>query len=194
MRPHILELKPYSTARDDFNQPAQIFLDANENAFGSVPPGEYHRYPDPHQIELKAKLSRLYHLDASWIFIGNGSDEPIELLIRAFCKPGEDRIIICPPTYGMYKISAQVNEIDIASIPLTLSIQPDINRIKSEVTPQDKIIFLCSPNNPTGNTLNRSDLLDICRFFDGLVVIDEAYIDFSSEPGCWSMLVNWKTW
>lgn len=175
-RPNILALKPYSSARDEFSGSEGIFLDANENPFGTL-----NRYPDPHQKTLKSKLSELKNMPINQIFIGNGSDEVIDLTYRIFCEPGKESAIICPPTYGMYEVCADINNISLQKIPLTTDFQLDFEKILN-TTQSDKsvkLIFVCSPNNPTGNRLkNIEKLLDN---FNGIVVIDEAYIDFCTE-------------
>lgn len=171
VRPNIWNLKPYSSARDEFTGSEGIFLDANENPYG-----DRNRYPDPHQRKLKAELGKRKGIPAENIFIGNGSDEVIDLVYRIFCEPGKDKVILCPPTYGMYAVSANINNVGIIEIPLNSEFQLDIDEIlKHEV----KCIFVCSPNNPTGNRLE-----NICRLlqnFHGIVVVDEAYIDFSLD-------------
>ncbi len=181
VRPHVLELETYSSARDDFNGVADIYLDANENPFGLVTSENLNRYPDPHQSKLKAKLSEIKGVEASSTFIGNGSDEPIELLIRAFCEPGIDNIVVLPPTYGMYNVSAHVNHVAVKSIPLTSKFEIDSVRLQSELTDHDKIIFICSPNNPTGNLINRDSIISLTKNFHGLVLVDEAYMDFADQ-------------
>lgn len=173
-RPNIWSLQPYSSARDEFTGSEGIFLDANENPYG-----DNNRYPDPHQRVLKQKLVELKGNDIKPenIFIGNGSDEVIDLVYRIFCEPSVDKVIICPPTYGMYKVSANINNVGIISIPLTDNFQLNIDDILSQ---QDaKAVFICSPNNPTGNNLN--EIEHLLLNFNGLVVVDEAYIDFSTE-------------
>ncbi len=181
VRPHILTLKPYSSARDDFNGIGKVYLDANENSFGSIPAGNLNRYPDPYQIKLKVKLAKLKDVDVGNLFIGNGSDEPIDLLIRAFCQPGIDNVMILPPTYGMYKVSANVNNVGVKSIPLTDRLQINSAELKNATTLRDKIIFICSPNNPTGNLIDINSVLALLKSFHGLVVVDEAYIDFAAQ-------------
>lgn len=171
VRPNILALKPYSSARDEFSGSEGVFLDANENPFGML-----NRYPDPHQKELKAALSMIKSVPVQQIFIGNGSDEVIDLTYRIFCEPGKDSAIICPPTYGMYEVSANINNIELIRIPLTNDFQLDIDEILSR---KAKIIFVCSPNNPTGNKLN--DIEKLLKYFNGIVVVDEAYVDFCPE-------------
>src|SRR5690554_2528684 len=173
VRPNIWELKPYSSARDEFTGNEGIFLDANENPFG-----ERNRYPDPHQRELKKLLSVRNSIPVENIFIGNGSDEVIDLVYRVFCEPTQDSVIICPPTYGMYEVSANINNVNLIRIPLNDEFELNTERILSESA---KCIFICSPNNPTGNNLkNIERILDN---FNGIVVVDEAYIDFSASKG-----------
>ncbi len=179
LRPNIKNLVPYSSARDEFKGEASIFLDANENAYGSPLTKWYNRYPDPLQLKVKEKLSEVKGVPATNIFIGNGSDECIDILIRAFCEPGKDNIIICPPTYGMYEVSANINDVYIKKVPLTPEFQLDLPAIEEAVDDNTKIIFLCSPNNPTGNSLNREDLEVILNNYWGIVALDEAYINFS---------------
>ncbi len=179
VRKNILELKPYSSARDEFVGAAEIFLDANENPF----PSPYNRYPDPLQRELKNELSKIKGVDPTKIILGNGSDEPIDLLIRAFCEPNADSILITPPTYGMYKVCADINAVNVQIASLTSDFQLDLESINSTIDETTKIIFLCSPNNPSGNLLKEEDIKKIITTFNGLVVLDEAYIDFSSFAG-----------
>lgn len=181
VRPHLLDLKPYSSARDDFQGQASVYLDANENPLGSVPTGNFNRYPDPHQVELKNALAKLKGVIQDQIFLGNGSDEPIDLLIRAFCEPGVDEVIILPPTYGMYKVSAAINNVEIREVPLNPSFQLDVPAILENIGDHTKLIFVCSPNNPSGNLMRVEDVLKIAQQFDGLVIIDEAYIDFAAS-------------
>ena len=179
LRDNIKKLVPYSSARDEFKGEAKIFLDANENSFGSPLTRWYNRYPDPLQKAVKQKLSEIKGVPAENIFLGNGSDECIDILLRAFCEPGRDNIIICPPTYGMYEVSANINDVQIKKVPLTPSFQLDLQAIEEAVDDHTKMIFLCSPNNPTGNSLNKEDVEIILNNYFGLVVIDEAYINFS---------------
>jgi histidinol-phosphate aminotransferase len=179
LRENIKKLVPYSSARDDFKGEAQIFLDANENSFGSPLTKWYNRYPDPLQKKVKEKLSEIKGIPVENIFLGNGSDECIDILLRAFCEPAKDNIIICPPTYGMYEVSANINDVQIKKVPLTPTFQLDLPAIEEAVDDHTKMIFLCSPNNPTGNSLNKSDVEIILNNYFGLVVIDEAYINFS---------------
>lgn len=179
LRENIKNLVPYSSARDEFKGEAQVFLDANENSFGSPLTKWYNRYPDPLQKKVKQKLSEIKGVPVENIFLGNGSDECIDILLRAFCEPGKDNIIICPPTYGMYEVSANINDIQVKKVPLTPSFQLDLPAIEEAVDDHTKMIFLCSPNNPTGNSLNKDDVEVILNNYFGLVVIDEAYINFS---------------
>ena len=179
LRENIRKLVPYSSARDEFKGEAQIFLDANENSFGSPLTKWYNRYPDPLQKKVKQKLSEIKGVPAENIFLGNGSDECIDILLRAFCDPGKDNIIICPPTYGMYEVSANINDVQLKKVPLTPTFQLDLPAIEEAVDDHTKMIFLCSPNNPTGNSLNKDDVEIILNNYFGLVVIDEAYINFS---------------
>ncbi|MDD4158333.1 MAG: histidinol-phosphate transaminase [Proteiniphilum sp.] len=170
VRPNIWALKPYSSARDEFTGDKGIFLDANESPFGKK-----NRYPDPHQRMLKQALSAFRHISAEQIFIGNGSDEVIDLVYRIFCEPEQDRVILCPPTYGMYEVSANIHNVKVISVPLTVDFELQIDRI---LTHSAKCIFVCSPNNPSGNCLQQVERL--LEAFEGIVVVDEAYIDFSN--------------
>lgn len=179
VRPNIKNLVPYSSARDEFKGSASVYLDANENAYGSPLTKWYNRYPDPLQLQVKSKLSEVKGVPMENIFLGNGSDECIDILIRAFCEPGKDNIIICPPTYGMYEVSANINDVLIKKVPLTPEFQLDLPAIEEAVDDNTKIIFLCSPNNPTGNSLDRDDLEIILNNYWGIVALDEAYINFS---------------
>ncbi|MCH7414473.1 histidinol-phosphate transaminase [Belliella sp. R4-6] len=182
LRPHIANIKPYSSARDEYSGKAGIFLDANENPFGSMASGSFNRYPDPYQLDIKQKLAEVKNVFANQIFLGNGSDEAIDLLMRAFCIPGQDNIILLPPTYGMYEVSAGINDIEIQKVNLTEDYQLRPDAILEAVNESTKIIFICSPNNPSGNKVNRKDIYQVLDNFNGLVVVDEAYIDFSDEP------------
>jgi histidinol-phosphate aminotransferase len=181
LRENIKTLVPYSSARDEFHGEAKVFLDANENSIGSPLTKWYNRYPDPHQLKIKEKLSVIKGVPANQIFIGNGSDECIDLLFRAFCNPGKDNVIICPPTYGMYEVSANINDVEIRKAPLLENFQLDLIHLETLVDINTKIIWLCSPNNPTGNSLHREDIEMVLNNFEGLVVIDEAYINFSRQ-------------
>jgi histidinol-phosphate aminotransferase len=179
LRSNIRNLVPYSSARAEFKGKASVWLDANENAWGSPVNELYNRYPDPMQLKLKQKLSSIKGLLPDCMFIGNGSDEAIDLLYRACCNPGKDNVIVCPPTYGMYEVSAHINDVEVRSIPLLPDFQIDLERISEAVDEHTKLIFLCSPNNPTGNCLDREDVEIVLNNFNGLVVIDEAYINYS---------------
>ncbi|MFM7195172.1 MAG: histidinol-phosphate transaminase [Bacteroidota bacterium] len=174
IRPHLLNLKPYSSARDEFKGKASVFLDANENPVA----GSYNRYPDPRQSELKALLARIKKIDPDQLFLGNGSDEPIDLLIRACCEPGKDRILIPVPTYGMYQVSAAIHDIAVDQVTLAPDFSLPAERMLSAITPETKLIFLCSPNNPSGNRFDTDAVTKIMTYFNGIVVVDEAYIDF----------------
>jgi histidinol-phosphate aminotransferase len=179
VRPNIKKLVPYSSARDEFKGHANVYLDANENSFGSPLTKWYNRYPDPLQVKLKNRLSEIKGIPVPHIFLGNGSDECIDLLIRAFCEPAADNIIICPPTYGMYEVSANINNVPVKKVKLTPEYQLDLPKLAEAVDGNTKLIFLCSPNNPTGNSLNREDIEALLNNYWGIVVIDEAYINFS---------------
>ncbi len=181
--PHIWNLKPYSSARDEFKGSEGVFLDANENPVGSGNLGSsWNRYPDPLQHAIKSKLAQIKNCSEDQLFLGNGSDEAIDLVMRMSCEAQKHNIIICPPTYGMYEVSASINNIEIQRVKLTPDYQLDVNGILESINKNTRIIFICSPNNPTGNKLNRSDIYTILtKFTSGFVIIDEAYIDFSDE-------------
>ncbi len=181
IRPNILNLKPYRSARDDFD--SGILLDANENSIGSPFENELdlHRYPMPYQEELTAKIADFRKVQSQHVFVGVGSDEAIDLLYRIFCEPAKDRVLITPPTYGMYKVSAAINNVEVDQVLLTPDFQLQVDETLGAVTDQTKMIFLCSPNNPSGNSLRREDMMSIIEGFDGIVVVDEAYIDFSEN-------------
>ena len=182
LRKHLKDFTPYSTARDDFKGDKGIFLDANENSLGSVISEKWNRYPDPRQGHLKRAMGTIKGIAPECIFMGNGSDEPIDLLIRAFCEPGIDEVMIFPPTYGMYKVAANINNVSVKEVLLTPDFQLDMDQIKSALNDQVKIMFICSPNNPTGNLIQVQDVLDLAKVFQGIIVIDEAYIDFTDTP------------
>ncbi|HNU78764.1 MAG TPA: histidinol-phosphate transaminase [Prolixibacteraceae bacterium] len=177
VRASILRLKPYSSARDEYSGDALVFLDANENPFDSP----YNRYPDPLQRKLKERIVILKQVSPEAIFLGNGSDEPIDLLIRAFCEPAIHNVLRMDPTYGMYEVAAGVNNVGVIRVPLTGDYQLKASRLLAAVTPETRMIFLCSPNNPTGNALDPGEIVKVIRGFPGPVVLDEAYIDFA--PG-----------
>jgi histidinol-phosphate aminotransferase len=177
VRRNVLTMKPYSSARDEFHGEAEVFLDANENPY----PSPYNRYPDPLQWKVKEKLAEIKGVKPTQIFLGNGSDEPIDLIIRAFCEPNQDSILITEPTYGMYKVSAEVNAVNVQQVLLTPEFDLDLDAIPNTFDATTKVIFLCSPNNPTGNLLSRDKIVEVLKRFYGLVVIDEAYIDFTKS-------------
>ena len=181
IRPNIKNLIPYSSARDEFSGEAKVFLDANENSLGSPLTKWYNRYPDPHQHAIKQKLSLIKGIPEQQIFLGNGSDECIDLLFRSFCEPGKDNVIICPPTYGMYEVSANINNITVKKASLLADFQLDMVHLENLIDANTKIIWLCSPNNPTGNSLNRMDIEMVLNNFTGVIVVDEAYINFAQE-------------
>jgi histidinol-phosphate aminotransferase len=191
VRPNIAKLKPYSSAKDEYSGEANVLLDANENALGSPLTKWYNRYPDPYQNEVKEKIAFIKQLPASKVFLGNGSDEIIALLFTAFCEPGKDNIIICPPTYPMYEVNANINNIEIKSAPLLPDFQLNIAHIEQLADANTKIIWICSPNNPTGNSLDRIDIETILNHFDGLVVVDEAYINFSKQKSFCQSLIDY---
>ena len=180
-RNNIKKLTPYSSARDEFSGEAKVFLDANENSLGSPLLKWYNRYPDPHQLAVKEKLAEIKGIGSQHIFLGNGSDECIDLLFRSFCEPGRDNVIICPPTYGMYEVSANINDVELRKAPLLDDFQLDLVHLENLVDEHTKLIWLCSPNNPTGNSLNRTDIEMVLNNFKGIVVIDEAYINFARQ-------------
>ena len=178
-RDNIRALVPYSSARDEFKGEARVFIDANENSLGSPLTKWYNRYPDPHQWKVKEAISKIKGIGPEHIFMGNGSDECIDLLFRAFCVPGKDNVIINPPTYGMYEVSAAINDIEVRRALLLDDFQLDLVHLENLVDEHTKLIWICSPNNPTANSMNRQDIEVILNNFSGLVVIDEAYINFS---------------
>lgn len=180
IRPHILQLQPYASARDEYSDKEGTFLDANENPFSSVTGEDFNRYPDPYQWEIKKKLSSLKGIGPEFIFLGNGSDEPIDLLIKAVCEPLQSNIVIMPPTYGMYKVCADIQQVYVQQAPLTDDFDIDLDNVFDAVNSATKMIWICSPNNPSGNLLNRDAIYQILKAFpEKLVVVDEAYIDFA---------------
>ena len=191
IRENIKALIPYSSARDEFTGEASVFLDANENALGSPLIKWYNRYPDPHQQKVKEALSAVKAVEQEKIFLGNGSDECIDLLYRCFCNPGKDNVIICPPTYGMYEVSANINDIEIRKAPLLENFQLDLVHLENLVDENTKIIWICSPNNPTGNSMDRADIEAVLNNFNGLVIIDEAYINFSRHKSFVTELIDY---
>ncbi len=182
VRPNIRRLRPYSSARSEFAQTADVFLDANENAFGSPTATGVNRYPDPLQQDLKKRVAGMNHVAPSQVFVGNGSDEAIDLLLRIFCEPGRDECVICPPTYGMYGVSAEINDVVVNEVPLTSEFQLSVPSILETISPRTKLIFICSPNNPTGNLMKRGDVVTVAEQFNGIVVVDEAYIEYANAP------------
>ena len=181
--PHIWNLKPYSSARDEFKGKEGVFLDANENPLGSGLSENWNRYPDPLQITIKEQLAYIKSCNFDQIFLGNGSDEAIDLIIRMTCQSGVHNIILCPPTYGMYEVSASINHIEQRKVSLKKDYQLDVAGILQSIDKNTRLLFICSPNNPTGNKLTRSDIYTLIESFkSGFIIIDEAYIDFSDEP------------
>ncbi|MBO0947597.1 histidinol-phosphate transaminase [Fibrella forsythiae] len=191
LRPHIASLTPYSSARDEYTGTEGVFLDANENALGSTThTGHYNRYPDPHQTAIKARLAPLKGVQPTQLFLGNGSDEPIDLLVRATCRPGIDNVLLLPPTYGMYEVSARLNDVLVKKVPLTTEYQLDLPAVLAAIDAETKIIWICSPNNPSGNLIDPaaiSAVLDAAK--TALVVVDEAYIDFAGPD-----YASWTTY
>ncbi len=191
IRPHIRTMKPYASARDEYQGTEGTFLDANENAFGTAgAPRDhaFHRYPDPYQTQLKQRLSEVKHVSPKNIFLGNGSDEIIDLLIKAFCEPEHDNVVSLPPTFGMYRVAAAVNNVPVHEAALTEAFTIDEAALREAVDDRTKIIFFCSPNNPTGNLLNRAVIEHWLEEFTGLVVVDEAYHDFAQSESFVSRL------
>ena len=188
VRDNIKNLTPYSSARDEFSADAGVFLDANENPFG-----DYNRYPDPYQKALKAEISKLKNIDASKIFLGNGSDEVIDLLMRIFAEPKKDKILVFNPTYGMYEVSANINDVEVVSYPLNQDFQIEFSDELAQILKDEnlKLVFVCSPNNPSGNLIARNSILEILNKFNGIVVVDEAYEDFSKEDSWISEINNY---
>lgn len=186
IRPDLKDIKAYSSARDEFStEEAMVFLDANESPFDNG----LNRYPDPYQQKLKTKIAEIKGINANQILLGNGSDEVIDLIIRLFCKSYHDKILTMPPTYGMYKVTADLNAIEVIEIPLTRDFQIDNKAVKVQLAHQPKLIFICSPNNPSGNSIAHKDIEFILNNFDGMVVIDEAYQDFSTQES-WTNQLN----
>lgn len=188
VRKNILGIKPYSSARDEFSGEAHVFLDANENSLGSPLLKWYNRYPDPYQQKVKEVLSNIKQVNPETIFLGNGSDECIDLLYRCFCEPGKDNVIICPPTYGMYEVSANINDVQLVRVSLLPDFQLNVEGILDAANEATKLIWICSPNNPTGNSIRFEDVETILNNFNGLVVVDEAYINFARQKSMLSLL------
>ena len=181
LRKNIKTFKPYRSARDEYSGKQGVFLDANENSFGSVDGNNTNRYPDPYQWKVKDKLAEIKGVPTQNIFLGNGSDEAIDLLIRAFCEPREDAVLIMPPTYGMYKVCADLNDVKTIEILLTKDFNISLSQILDAVSDKTKLIFLCSPNNPSGNLMQNRDIETLIEKFNGLIIIDEAYLDFAKS-------------
>ena len=177
LRNNIKALKPYSSARDEFSGEAEVFLDANENPFNAP----YNRYPDPLQWAIKAKISTIKNIAPEKIFLGNGSDEPIDIIFRAFCEPGVDNVVTIDPTYGMYQVAADINNVEVRKVRLNEDYGFSAQKLLDAANIYTKAIFICSPNNPTANLLEKGEIEKLLNGFDGLVVVDEAYIDFSPE-------------
>ena len=178
LRPNIRQLKPYSSARNEFKGEASVFLDANENPFN--PP--YNRYPDPLQWEVKEKIAQIKGVSPENRLLGVGSDEPIDLLFRAFCRPGINNVVAIDPTYGMYKVCADINDVEYRPVVLNEDFDFSPDKLLDACDENTKLIFLCSPNNPTGNALSVTKIVEVLTRFSGIVIVDEAYIDFSSQP------------
>ena len=189
VRSHIADLQPYSSARDEFDPVERevVYLDANENPFDNG----VNRYPDPQQRKLKEVIARRRGVAANQLLLGNGSDEVLDLIFRAFCIPNQDKIIVMPPTYGMYRVLANINCVSLTEVPLNNDFQLVTKKIINQISSQTKAIFLCSPNNPSGNSFRREDILTLLQSFTGLVVIDEAYIDFSTQKSLVSELSSY---
>ena len=191
---HIWNLKPYSSARDEFKGKEGVFLDANENPVGSGLSEKWNRYPDPLQLAIKEQIAAIKSCHTDQIFLGNGSDEAIDLIMRMTCQSGVHNIILCPPTYGMYEVSASINNIEQRKVSLTKDYQLDVAGILQSIDENTRLLFICSPNNPTGNKLKRSDIYKLIESFKtGFIIIDEAYIDFSDEPSFVLELANYPT-
>ena len=187
IRDNIKNLKPYSSARDEFQGEASVYLDANENPFNAP----YNRYPDPLQRKLKDKIAALKHIHHDNIFLGNGSDEPIDLVFRAFCEPSIDNVVAIEPTYGMYKVAAEINNVEYRKVLLAENYMLKSADLLAATDANTKLIFICSPNNPTGNLLDKKEISHILTTFHGLVVLDEAYIDFANDEGFLGQLSNY---
>ncbi|MGB4414186.1 MAG: histidinol-phosphate transaminase [Paludibacter sp.] len=188
LRENIRDMQPYSCARDEFKGEASVYLDANENPYNSP----YNRYPDPQQLEVKRQISKIKNIPIKNIFLGNGSDEAIDLLYRAFCEPRQDNVVAIEPTYGMYKVSASINDVDYRKVLLNNNFDFEAYKLMDSTNAHTKIIWLCSPNNPTGNSLNHQEIHKLLSWFRGIVVIDEAYIDFSTGESFTSYLSDYS--
>lgn len=190
LRDNILKLSPYTSARDEFSGEGDVYIDANENPLGSATQHHHNRYPDPLQLELKSEIAKIKNVPVEQIFLGNGSDEAIDLVFRSFCKPGKDNIITVPPTYGMYQVLADINEVAIKKVNLTADFQLDVEGILNAIDENTKVIFICTPNNPTANAIKQEDIYTILKTFKGIVFVDEAYIDFTDQPSFTQQLAN----
>ncbi|MCK4920140.1 MAG: histidinol-phosphate transaminase [Bacteroidales bacterium] len=188
IRRNILDLKPYSSARNEFSGDNAVLLDANENPYNTP----YNRYPDPNQSDLKDKVSSIFNIRMENIFLGNGSDEAIDLIFRAFCEPGVDRVISIEPSYGMYKVCADIQDVAVDGALLNEDFSLNTENILCQIKQETKIIFLCSPNNPSGNLLEEEKIIDLLSRFEGLIVVDEAYIDFADGDGVLKYLNEYK--
>ena len=184
VRSNIRRLTPYSTARDEYKGKLGVFLDANENPFSNG----YNRYPDPRQLSLKSLLAEIKGIASDKIFIGNGSDEAIDLCIRIFCEPRIDNIVTIRPTYGMYSVSAAINDVEVREVPLGRDFSLSADAMMAACDNNTKLMFVCSPNNPTGNSMPVEQLRWLLEYFNGVVVVDEAYVDFSSQPSMLTLL------
>ncbi len=177
IRPNVKKLVPYSSARDEYTGSGSLLLDANENPFNNP----YNRYPDPHQVELKRKIGKLKNISEKQIFVGNGSDEAIDILFRIFCEPGLDNVVSIHPTYGMYKVCADINNVELRRVSLGHDFGLDTGSLKAACDKNTKLLFLCSPNNPTSNSFDPEEMLQLADQLEVIVVVDEAYIDFSNR-------------
>ncbi len=192
VRDNIKKVKPYSSARDEYSGTANVFLDANENPYGSVVGPDSNRYPDPYQNKLKKAISGYKQLPVENIFLGNGSDEAIDLIFRIFCEPGKDKALIMPPTYGMYGVSASINDIELVEVSLKPDFQINVDQVLRTATKEKvKLLFICSPNNPSANLFRDEDIRKILEQFRGIVAIDEAYNDFSGHSGWYEKLAQY---
>ena len=187
IRKNILTLKPYSCARDEFKGEASVYLDANESPYNAP----YNRYPDPLQLKLKEAISQQKHIAVENIFLGNGSDEAIDLIYRAFCEPRIDNVVAIEPTYGMYQVCAAINDVEYRKVPLNDHFQFEANKLLATTDKQTKVIWICSPNNPTGNLMHSGEIIVLLELFHGIVVLDEAYIDFAGQESFALHLANY---
>lgn len=187
IRKNILTLKPYSCARDEFKGEASVYLDANESPYNAP----YNRYPDPLQLKLKEAISQQKHIPSENIFLGNGSDEAIDLIYRAFCEPRIDNVVAIEPTYGMYQVCAVINDVEYRKVPLNDDFQFEANKLLAATDKQTKVIWICSPNNPTGNLMHSGEIIALLELFHGIVVLDEAYIDFAGQESFALHLANY---